>query len=53
VRINMDKLRTALARFHGPAEPDGVRLSHVRAHDQYTVAIFEILLKSRRRAASK
>ena len=44
VRVDVDQRGAALLGLHGPAEPDGVGLRHVRAHEQDAVAIGHILL---------
>ncbi len=43
VRVDVDQRGAAFLGLHGPAEPDGVGLRHVRAHEQDAVAIGYIL----------
>ena len=49
----MDHTRAGFFGFDHPLEPDGVRLSHVRANDQHAVAVRQILQKRRAAATSE
>ncbi len=49
----MDELRAALPRHHWEAKSHGMRLCHVRSHDQNAVAILQIFLQAGGRPAAQ
>src|SRR3989442_13061758 len=44
-RVDVDDRGAALAGLHRPAEPDGMVLRHVAAHDQNRVGVGQVLLE--------
>ena len=51
--VDVDDGGALLLRLHRPAEADGMRFGHVRAHDQDGIGVGEVLLEGGRPASSE